>query len=123
MNKNNVNKFQFIMVDEKYVNIKYDGVENKGPRPYMVIRTGIKQGYFLACPFTTINNEKGFKKDKGYYWITYKLQKESYIKLDHLILFKNDSIGNGVETIDKHLDANLKKLVINKLHSFIDYEE
>ncbi len=118
-----VNKFQFISVDEKNSGIKYHGVENKGARPYLVVRTDIKQGYFLAVPLTDAETIKGEGKNPGYYWLRYFFAKESFIKLDHLVLFKNEEIGKSIKLVNKYLDSNLKKLTIKKLINFIQYDK
>ena len=62
-----INKFQFISVDEKNAGIKYEGVEEKGCRPYLVVRTDIKEGYFIAVPLTDAKTDKGEFKNIGFY--------------------------------------------------------
>ncbi len=115
-----IKRFQFINVNEEKSKIKYSGVENKGERPYLVIKCNIKGGYFLAVPLTgKMSSPYGSTKNKGKYWIEYKLDKESYIKLDHFVLFENSELDVNIKIRNQFINANLRKLIIKNIIDFL----
>ncbi len=112
-------KFQFILVDEEKSNISYTGVENKGSRPYLVVKHSIKQGYFLACPLTDVMSPYGTNKTPSKFWISFLFKKESYIKLDQIVIFSNDDLKNNIKLVNKFLDPKLRKIALKKIVEMI----
>lgn len=122
-----VKKFQFIEVDEKNINISYPGVENKGRRPYLVIRANIKQNLLLAYPLSSIeskiqigNKINNTTKKKGAFWFEYKYKNKSYIKLDQPVLMSNKELGVNIYPISKYLDEGKRKFVLKTIHEFFE---
>lgn len=55
-------KFQYILIDEKRTFIEYPGVEEKGPRPYLIVRASVYGNLFIACPLTDVESFKKLLK-------------------------------------------------------------
>ena len=107
-------KFQYVMIDEKNANIKYNGVENKGRRPYLVINPRMKKHTFAAVPLTSVKSKvTGKKKPKQDFWVKTKLEKNnsSFIKVNAFRKFSKDGIQNYVFPQELYLKGSQRKKV------------
>ncbi len=115
-------KFQFVLIDEKNTWIKYDGVEQKGPRPFLVVRSDLYGKYFIACPMTDKDSVLLWPKvaKKSYLKIEY-LGKESFIKMNMTMLFPKEFIEQGIIIpIDRHLNKSQRNIAIKLLKDSFD---
>ncbi len=121
-NTNNLKKFQFVMIDEKKTWFKYPGVEDKGSRPYLVVRSNIYGNLFMACPVTDVKTVMKTDKNirKAYLKIEYSNQ-ESYVKMNLPLVFHNQLINDGIVTsVDRHLNKSLRNVALRLLKESFD---
>lgn len=115
-------KFQFILIDEKKTHISYPGVEDKGPRPYLVVRSNIHGKGFMACPITSVESvqKTSKKKRKSFLEIDYDGE-PSYVLMHLPLAFRTTIIDDGIVTIiDKHLNKSLRNVAIRLLKESFD---
>lgn len=125
-------KFQFIMVNEKETYIDYPGVKDKGPRPYLVVRANLFGKLFLACPISSskiedhvkfkklasevagdITKEEFLKKAKRYNLVIDFDGVESFVKMGLPIPFSTKLINEGkIVPLEKHLKKSLRNVAI-----------
>ncbi len=131
-----LSKFQFVLVDEKETHIDYPGVKEKGPRPYLVVRSNIFGNIFMACPLTSskidkyisdrlkdigVSSDELRKKAKKYNLVIDYDGVESFIKMGLPIAFKTTQIKEGkIILLDKHLNKSLRKVAIKILKESFD---
>ncbi len=122
MEEINLKKFQFVLVDEKKTWIKYPGVEDKGPRPYLVVRSNLYGKLFVACPMLSWKDIPEQKKSKIKSSLRLDFdEKPSHIKMNLPVIFPMKFIEQGVvHPIDKHLNKSLRKIAIKLLKDSFD---
>lgn len=116
-------KFQIVMVDEKRTFVKYEGVENKSSRPFLVVKADHYGSFFTACPLTDAQTAKKYPKlAKKSYLLVNVLDEESYLKTNFPITFPKSYIDDGIIVpIDRHLNKSQRKIAIKLLQeSFLD---
>ncbi|BDU67716.1 MAG: hypothetical protein TYPL_3690 [Candidatus Tyloplasma litorale] len=115
--------FQIIEVKEHNVNIKYKDSKFKNPRPYLVVKNKISQNHFLAVPLTSVKTKDNNTKQKNRNWIKFSYTKESYIKLDQIVIFNiNDLKNDDIKLMKYYLPLNKKPMAISILQRIFSYE-
>ncbi len=123
-NKNEIDlkKFQFILVDEKKTYINYQGVENKGPRPYLVVKNNIYGKLIMACPITSVESMQKINKNKRKTFLEIDYDgKPSYVMMHLPIPFRLSQFEDETITkINKHLNKSLRNVAIRLLKESFD---
>ncbi len=115
-------KYQFMFIDEKRTSIKYEGVEEKGPRPFLVVRPSMYGNLFIACPITDAETHSKQTKSvrKSYLKIEFD-GKESYIKMNMPIIFDYSIIKEGIaKPIDRFLNKSIRNVALRLLKESFD---
>lgn len=117
-----IKKFQFIMIDEKRTHLIYPGVEEKGPRPFLVVRSDLYGNFFLACPVTDRETaDKWIKEKRKSYLLINTFGEENYVKMNFPVVFSKALIKEGIAIpIDKHLNKSLRNVSMRLLKEAFD---
>lgn len=107
-----IKKFQYVFIDEACTKISYDGIENKGSRPYLVIKKKMFKRGFIAVPLTSVKSKiTNLNKKQRKEWIKVKLEENdpSYIKLDKQRYFSKKKINKCITPKNLFLKESEKK--------------
>ncbi len=115
-------KFQFVMIDEKRTWINYEGIEEKGPRPFLIVRPDIYGKYLIACPMTDQKSACMWPKEaKKSYLATENLGNESFIKMNMPMIFPKSFIEEGIIVpMNRHLNKSQRNIAIKLLKESFD---
>ncbi len=115
-------KFQFVMIDEKRTWIEYDGIEEKGPRPFLIVRSDLYGKYIIACPMTNKESACMWPKEaKKSYLVTEYLGSDSFIKMNMPMIFPKKLIKEGIIVpIDRHLNKSQRNIAMRLLKESFD---
>ncbi len=108
--------FQRVYINEKNVNISYDGVENKGSRPYLVINPKVSQNNMIVAPITSLKSKHfGTSKTLRRSWFLWN--EKSIIKLDHIFVISKKYIRTGDIDISNVIviEPRYRKIIYKKI--------
>ena len=109
------------MIDEKRTHIEYDGVQEKGPRPYLVVKSNLYNTLFMACPTTTKEPKHKWDEEISKSYLEYEFGNGSYIKMNLVTMFPLGLIEKGIVTpIDRHLNKSYRNIAIKLLKESFD---
>lgn len=114
------NKAYVIYVDEKNIGIEYDGVNNKGNRPYILLNSFKSRKDIAIIPLTSTIRSNGQLKPKRNEWLELNiLNKDSFIKLDSAKIYKKKQIKKMISLSKIDVNSKLKSKLRRKLHKYI----
>lgn len=118
----NLKKFQIVMIDEKRTFLQYEGVEKKGPRPFLVVRTDLYGNFFIACPLTDIETANKWPKEKRKSYLETNVMKgQSFIKMNFPVIMPKSYIDDGIVVlIDRHLNKSQRSIALKLLKESYD---